>query len=136
MIVTLALMLAAGAATFGGERGVKKLWKKFTKRSYPMGALPEHAWQNLKQHIIDKAQGYFYADALIESTMNAGYYFPAIQCYELRSIYKSKGWLGAGYDVKGHVDKLTDYEHICKFDANDKIFEFLTEPTEKLLLED
>lgn len=135
MIVTLLLMAGAGAATYGGEKGIKKLWKKFVgkRRDYRMGPLPDYAWQNLKKHIIDKCKGFMYADALIENTLKAGYYLPALQCYELRDIYKSKGWFK---DSKAHVDRITDYEYICKFDAADKIFEFLTEPhsEEKLLL--
>lgn len=137
MIVELALMVAAGAATFGGEKGIKKIWKKLRgrKRDYRMGPLPEYAWQGLKKHINEKCKGYFYADALIDNTLKAGYYFPATQCYELRDIYRQKGWLGNA-SVKDHVDKLTDYSYTCKFDAADKIFEFLTEPhaEEKLLL--
>jgi len=136
MILEIALMLVAGAATFGGDRGIKKILKKFSKkkeRTYPMGVLPDHAWQNLQKHIVNECQGWAYADALLQSIVEAGYYFSAIQVYELRAIYKKKGWHSKNYIA--HIDKITDYWKTCKFDARDKVFDFLTEPIDNLYLE-
>jgi len=144
MILTIILLgtCILGGASFVGRRKYQKIMiKKNFERLYSVrNLLTDAAYKELKRHIIEDCKGYFYADALIKEVINQGYRFTCKQIYELRTIYTQKqqgsGWLGNKVNADEYVNKLTQYEHALKVDAQEKIFNLLYEPNKTLLLTD
>lgn len=134
MILTTLLIVGSCTATFFGERKIGKIIKKLNnKNAYrARNILGTPAWNELKRHIQEDCHGYIYGDALVKQVLEQNYRFTCTQIYELRNVYKKKGWPNAS----NHVDKIAQYTLAAEFDAEDKVLNLLQGTDEKLLLMD
>lgn len=147
MLITLIIVSCAFAFGFITYPCGQKLFahktdykanQAFEREYSARNLLTESMWQELKRCIAEDCKGYLYADSLIKEVINQDHRFTCKQIYELREIYTQK-WAGIKQDPTGqdpdyYVNKLTQYDHVRKIDAEEKIFGLLNdvEPQKQL----